>query len=545
MALSASTHNDVTFFMDGSNFFPAVDQALQMVKAAAPSALTYVRMAFWMAEHDMPLADPLVRAIGVADLLETRLREVAMAGHAVDLILFAPSQVDLAGERLAGGGGQGLAADLMGANQKMERFLNGWTSAQGPGSGRIRVFLEKVDRQIPGTSNHQKIVICSIAGQRMAFIGGFNLLEPYWDSPAHAHPGHTWHDTGVRLRGPATDAVEAEWMRRWRKSGLEIALNATPQNTYAPVGGDTVKVTVATTNAEGWFREPDIQRELVRHIGQAKDYIYFENYGFSDPTLVDALSSRFRAAAKNPPPSLFVNLAWPSPPSPYPPVEPYDFLDYISWSKVALQTCASVDVPDPSNPAGPAVNVPREGALTWQVRESGNAWSSLRSLMSTAVNRWMEQDALVWQLPGGPVHHTLLTDIVAIHGGVPFYTSARAVGASTLEPVYLHSKLALFDDRVAVVGTANFTYRSMVYDGEIALIIENQAVATGIRQTLFTHFNTAGPVLDPSTFAATAAANRAAYATGGLYAGNLYVLPLEMGDYTKTPPRVPLNFTWY
>lgn len=536
MALSASTHNDVAFFMDGSNFFPALDQALQAIKAAPSSPLTYVRMAFGMAEHDMPLVDPMVQATGVGDILETRLREIAMAGHAVDLILLAPIQV---------GAGQGPAADLVSANQDMERFLNGWTSAHGPAGGRIRVFLEKVDRQIQGASNHQKIVLCSIEGQRTAFIGGFNLLEPYWDSPAHAHPGHTWHDTGVRLRGPTTDAVEAEWMRRWRKSGLEIVTNATPQDTYAPVGGDTVKVTVATTNAEGWFLEPDIQRELVRLIGQAKQYVYFENYGFSDPTLVEALSARLRSDGSNPVPAIFVNLAWPSPPSPFPPLEPYDFLDYISWSKLALQTCASADVPNPANLAGPAVNVPREGALAWRVRENGNAWSRLQGQMSTTANRWVEEDALVWQLPGGPVQQTLLTDLVAIHGGTPFYTTARATGASTLEPVYLHSKLALFDDRVAVVGTANFTYRSMVYDGEIALFIENQGVATGIRQTLFTHFNTAGPVLDPSTFAGVAADNRTAYRSGTLQAGNLYMLPLEMQDYTKRPPRGPLNFTWY
>lgn len=540
MTVASSTQNDVAFFLDGTNFFPAVEQALQAVIAAPPNPLTYVRMAFWMAAHDMPLVNPFAQVVSVDDLLETRLRQVAWAGHNVEIILHRPSELDLAGEALFQGD---LATSLFRANQATHDYLDRWRASDDPNSGEIRVFLEKIDRWVPAASNHQKIVICSIAGQRTVFLGGFNLLASYWDTPAHSYAGHSWHDTGVRLRGPATDAVEAEWARRWHKSGHHITANATPQNTFGPVGGQTVGVRIATTSSEGWRREADIQRELTTLIAGANQYLYFENYGFSDPALVDALAARLRAA---PAPPVIVNLAWPRPPLPFPPVAPYDYLDYISWLKLALQDCASVDVPDPANP-GALVTVPRATATTWQIQQSWNGWSTARSVLSALHNRWLEQDALEWQLPGGGVHTTRLIDIAAVTGGLRFYTAARATNPATLEPVYVHSKLALFDDRYAVVGTANFTYRSMVYDGEIAAIIDNPTIVTAIRQALLPHFNTAGgPALTPATFAATAAANRLLYTHHNLAGGNaLYVLPLEAGDYTRVPPQGPGDFTLF
>jgi phosphatidylserine/phosphatidylglycerophosphate/cardiolipin synthase-like enzyme len=544
MAISSTTQNDVAFFLDGSQFFPAVDQAIQAVIASPPNPLTYVRMAFWMASHDMPLVDPFTQVVTVHDILETRLREAAWTGHAVDLILYRPSEIDLKGEWALGGD---MATGLFEANQTTHEFLDRWTSTYDGNAGTIRVYLEKLDRWAPAASNHQKLVICSIAGQRTVFLGGFNLLASYWDTPAHGYPGHTWHDTGVRLRGPSTDAVEAEWMRRWRKSGHQAVNNTTPQNTYGPVNGQTVGVRIATTSSEGWRREPDIQRELVSLIAGAKVYLYFENYGFTDPTLVDALAARIRAAASAAPPAMIVNLAWPKPPLPFPAMVPYDYLDYVSWMKLALQGCTSVDVPDPAHPGGPPVEVPRATATVWRIRESWNVWSTARSVTATFRNRWLEEDALEWQLPGGGVQATRLTDIVAVTGGLRFFTTARASSSAILEPVYLHSKLALFDDRYAVVGTANFTYRSMVYDGEIVAIVDNPGVVTQIRQQLLPHFNTGGgPPLTPANFATVAAANRVLYTNHSLAGGNLlYVLPLEMGDYSRVPPQDWKNFTVY
>lgn len=540
MSATTSTRNEAVFLLDGSNFFSAVDAALKEVLLSDPDPLTYVRMAFWMAQHDMPMVDPVAAAGRTAgNMLEDRLQALAIVGHPSEIILYRPSDAELYGESKFAGGG--LGTDLFQVNERTHKFLDQWTVTGDPQAGTVRVFLEKVDRYVPGASNHQKLVICSIAGQRKVFLGGFNLLADYWDTPAHDYAS-TWHDTGVRLRGPATDAVEAEWMRRWAKSGLPATPNRTVQANYPDVGGQTVKVTIATTNAEGWFREPDIQSELTRLIGTARTYAYFENYGFTDPTLVDALRARLAGDA---PPAVLVNLAWPKPPMGFNPVAPYDYLDYISWSKLALQDCTSADLPDPAH-HGTIVNVPRAEALVWRIRESDNSWSTARSIHSTFANRWMENDALEWQLPGGPVHLTRLIDIAAIHGGTRFATTARATSHAALEPVYIHSKLALFDDATAVVGTANFTYRSMVYDGEMAAIIENPTVVTAIRQTLLPHFNTAGgAALDPANFTATAAANRAAYGGGTLTNGALYVLSLEMVDYSKVPPQNPLNFTWF
>jgi phosphatidylserine/phosphatidylglycerophosphate/cardiolipin synthase-like enzyme len=54
--------------------------------------------------------------------------------------------------------------------------------------------------------------------------------------------------------------------------------------------------------------------------------------------------------------------------------------------------------------------------------------------------------------------------------------------------VYIHSKLALFDDQVAIVGSGNFNGRSMMYDGEMSVQISDPTTVAGIRSALFTHW---------------------------------------------------------
>ena len=53
---------------------------------------------------------------------------------------------------------------------------------------------------------------------------------------------------------------------------------------------------------------------------------------------------------------------------------------------------------------------------------------------------------------------------------------------------YPHSKLAIFDDHTLVVGSANWTYRSMEYDGEISAFIYDSKLVPDVRKRLFWHW---------------------------------------------------------
>ncbi|MBN8466729.1 hypothetical protein JYJ95_09395 [Corallococcus exiguus] len=555
MAAHQTNDNEVVFHLDGEEFFSALSAAMdQVAQTAANVPNTYVRMAYWNAVHDMPLVHGMqglvagaAPAITLGDLLETKLRAVAMAGHPVDVILFEPSRV----ERLEDMG-KGLHEDHV----QFSAFLNDWrTGPSGAGEygERIRVFLEEYRAWSPGgvaTSNHQKITICSINGQRTVFLGGFNLTRIYWDTRAHSRTDGPWHDTGVAIRGPATTDVEQEWLRRWRKSDKPVRpANATVQQTYpagagaaAPANGARgVGVTIATTNTEG-RTERDIQRLLIQHIQNAGQYAYFENYAFSDPDVVAALVARLTPvpAPAAPPPTVLVNVAVPS--------GAYRYLDYVSWAQLAFLTCNSVQVP---NPAGGAdLVVQRAGALSWNVATG-----------SFLHEGWLQSTRIRWQLPQpaaagpalpGPMQSAPVSSIVAFNGGLRFYTPTRAADGGNVVPVYLHSKLALFDDRVAMVGTANFTYRSMMYDGEMAAFLDSNLLVPEIRRRLFEHYNTDAAAIAPhnaANWSANADANMALWGVNGLTAGALYVIPLQMANFDKQPPGGKdgwlTNHTWW
>ena len=536
MSSAESDDTEVEFLLDGEEFFAEFRAQVDAVVAAPAAAGTYLRLAYWAADAACPLGPG-------GPTLIARLTAAAAAGHQVDIIVYAAWEATavrgMTGdviERLVGPAQRQQAqqaADQMAAGATaLQTAVNLANAGLGGGAVPMRIYLEPINRWVPGASNHQKVLIASIGGQRTCLIGGFNLLASYYDVVAHdraLYPLH-WHDTAVRVRGPATADVEREWLRRWTKSGLPAAANATAQVAYADPQTGATRVAIATTNAEGWFRETDIQARLVREIAAATDYIYFENYGFTDPTLVDALIARLAAPA---PPTLIVNLNnnWPADEA------AFKWFNYVSWAKLALSTCTTCTVPDPGGLGGPLV-LTRATATRWRLRQDWNFWSTWRSISSGIANRNLEDDALEWALPDGRAGTTRLRDLIAVDGGVRFYAPTAVVApAGPSAPAYLHSKLALFDDRVAMVGTANLTYRSMVYDGEIVAFIDDARVAAEIRARLFSHWNPRLPLTpDNWDLIATVNAIEAPDRT--------YVRPLTIADLSQVPPQNPLGFTW-
>ncbi|SHG97983.1 Phosphatidylserine/phosphatidylglycerophosphate/cardiolipin synthase [Jatrophihabitans endophyticus] len=72
-------------------------------------------------------------------------------------------------------------------------------------------------------SNHQKTVVVTRRGEVTAFVGGIDLVQERFD-----HEPHTtlrlkgdrwgWHDTAVRLRGPAAARAHDVFLRRWHEA---------------------------------------------------------------------------------------------------------------------------------------------------------------------------------------------------------------------------------------------------------------------------------------------------------------------------------------
>ncbi|MFL5349095.1 MAG: phospholipase D-like domain-containing protein [Hyalangium sp.] len=462
-----SQGNTVQFILDGENFFHEFRDQLAAVRASAPAQNTYVRLAYWEAEHSLRLDTPTT-----GPTLETALKAVADAGHRVELILWQPASID---RRMDAN----LSQAVFNTNQETIRRLNGYRD------NRIQAYFEVYKGWIAGTSNHQKMAIFSIAGHLRVLVGGINLASFYWDDHHHtlAAPyaphaggdGRSCHDTAVLLEGPATLDVEREWLRRWNKQVYFTPGNqpkATLAQNAAAVNGATVNV--LTTNSESWGgRSADIQALLMQKISRATRYVYLENYAFCDPSLVWALRTRLSQHR-----TLKVIVMLPHPGFG---LQPFNYLARIAYAKLALTNCVAFRTANGGQ-------VFRRDCQQWSISENVNAWSTGESMLSSVRNRWLESDSLSYRRPGDRAATTVpLADITSFDGGVRFYTPMRR-GAGGLDQIYIHSKMALIDDQVAFVGTSNFSYRSMVYDGEISICVSDGPTVQNIRNTLFTHW---------------------------------------------------------
>ncbi|MHA7632436.1 phospholipase D-like domain-containing protein [Corallococcus sp. M7] len=495
MKSAVSEGNAVELVLDGENFFGALEELLDEVAEADPGPETYVRLAYWEISKGLRLPS--------GTTLAPKLKQVADAGHPVDLIMWCPARLDVRFDK-------NMSAGILEENESTAAALGRYDgTTQG---GRIRCLME-VYNGWNGSSVHQKIALFSVEGKLTALIGGLNLANFYWDNEAHAGRqgggmgdpplGNTVHDTALRINGPVALDIEAEWLRRYQKRFYEVGtLAGASGRATSPItdpeefdrlprarrgdqlhSSQKVSVQIATTNSESYLgRATDIQALLVEEIRRAQDTIYFEGFAFSDPTLVSELCSRLQ---KPHPPKLCVMVPYPYAKNPF----PFDYLNYISFAKLSLASCTHVTV------AGK--RVARADCSVWKVNESLNAWSTLRSITSMVSNKWLESDSFTFQPKGGSSTTVPLLkiegfeDVAPVDKGVECFDRARVRFLAPFHgktAIYIHSKLALFDDRVAVVGSANFTYRSMVYDGELSAFIRDEAATRRIRDALYGHY---------------------------------------------------------
>lgn len=535
MSSAESDDNEVEFLLDGEEFFAEFRAQVDAVVAAPAAAGTYLRLAYWAADAACPLGPG-------GPTLIARLTAAAAAGHQVDIIVYAAWEATavrgMTGdviERLVGPAQRQQAqqaADQMAAGATaLQTAVNLANAGLGGGAVPMRIYLEPINRWVPGASNHQKVLIASIGGQRTCLIGGFNLLASYYDVVAHdraLYPLH-WHDTAVRVRGPATADVEREWLRRWTKSGLPGRERDGPGRVRR------------SANRRHPGRDRHHQRRgLVprdRHPGApgARDRGRHRLHLLRELRLHRSDAGRRADRAAGGAGAADVDR------QPQQPLAGRRGRVQVVQLRVVGQAGA-VDVHH------------LHGARSRRARRPAGADPRHRDPLAAApglellehLAQHLERDRQPQPrgrrprvgAPDGRAGTTRLRDLIAVDGGVRFYAPTAVVApAGPSAPAYLHSKLALFDDRVAMVGTANLTYRSMVYDGEIVAFIDDARVAAEIRARLFSHWNPRLPLTpDNWDLIATVNAIEAPDRT--------YVRPLTIADLSQVPPQNPLGFTW-
>jgi phosphatidylserine/phosphatidylglycerophosphate/cardiolipin synthase-like enzyme len=106
-----------------------------------------------------------------------------------------------------------------------------------------------------------------------------------------------------------------------------------------------------------------------------------------------------------------------------------------------------------------------------------------------------------------------------------------AAGTTTTSYAYIHSKVAIIDDKYAVIGSANFNPRSMSVDGELDAFITWDSVK-GFRKKLWDEWFP-GHSVEPATWESRVSTNEG----GILTAGRHWVLSIRPGEYAKGAPN--------
>lgn len=490
------------FLLDGAEYFARFVGCIDWVKQDATSKHTYIRLAFWEFDPDMYVSPHKT----MADVLI----EAATAGARVEILLWKPDKPSSVDTKVFGLANFVVEVDKH-ASEAVERF------AKHP---NITVYLQKHEQWL--ASYHEKVAIFSVAGLLQVLVGGLNMTNDYYDSTDHwgAHPiphvetkrrskedpPHTCHESAVWLQGPATVHIEAHWLNRFvlfirsadaatkRRYAFDnlargTLLQTTPPQQAYPSGGDyasNVEITVATTGPEKDTQ--DVRKLLCHRISEANEYVYIENFTFSDPTLVDAVSARLR-------------------------------------SKSSLSFCGVI--PESIIASQPEVRLAYVKMICHGC--SGDAGLSALETKSKTVQRHGHGRMAVGSLPTGYVDDVLLRKVLGIsienqgwfdpheqltlsevedfsyrcdHENhdtdqctlVPraaFYSPTRYWTARDFEQscrVYIHSKLMLIDDQHTIIGSANFNYRSMNYDGELVVDISGREFARHVKQRILEHF---------------------------------------------------------
>jgi phosphatidylserine/phosphatidylglycerophosphate/cardiolipin synthase-like enzyme len=354
---AASSGNKVDFLVDGSEFFPAIEQAMADAKES-------IYCGFWAIYADTPLLSAKVKkALGVTDWQGLLAKKARDDGVKVRIITsdFDPAFDNDTHQRAWLGYNTFVAratksklsasqfqvfitrhpASVSGTANPMVASLgmdelkkavdklnaNGLAGlANSPGiwsivelkSGKLKVKA-RITLDASVATYHQKTAVID---NKIAFVGGINISDFYQNPPDH--PGdQRAHDAFCRVEGPVVADVERNFVGRWndefpRFNTFVAAANAaklgkfqinnplaisalTLSGTTPPAAGNataqlhrTVCSGISSSLTPNTLRD-DVKKIYQRAISLANDYIYIENQYVRVVDVANWIQQRFQA----------------------------------------------------------------------------------------------------------------------------------------------------------------------------------------------------------------------------------------------------------
>lgn len=506
--MQQQTHNNTAqFLLDGDEFFTELHRSLRNLLAAGNGGNNSVRMAYWQLSPDAVL--PAYGAVAQTNLTDL-LRLLARAGIPVQLIAWA------------GAVGVRMVSPEMASNWQMRTWVNDTNTADTALAGYrpMSIYMESYGGRHIGCSTHQKISLVQYGGTREAFVGGMNVAQKYRSAPAH-DPNNWWHDTAVKVTGPAVNVIENEWVRRWQKQGAGAPA---PNGAFGGSGNTgALSINVLSTNLEATPAETDIRVRMRQLIAGANDLIYMESFALTDPFLVQELAAQVGQAQ---PPNIITVVNHPG--NGHQNAAFFSYMHFYTFMEMNLQCMHSIQTVERWRDwVRRAPRTIASAAATHRVTNKGainpNAMASFNPVNSYRFD---------FQENGVPrsILFRYIWDIAPQFNLMYAPKTVNAVHAD--QWAYPHSKLALFDNDTVVIGTSNWTYRSMQYDGEINLEITDTAggnpFATGVRTRLFQHWNQPA---NATQWDVAARLNETDLAAGTVPANQTRMVPLHLNDF--------------
>jgi phosphatidylserine/phosphatidylglycerophosphate/cardiolipin synthase-like enzyme len=278
-------------------------------------------------------------------------------------------------------------------------------------------------RLYPAT-HHQKIAVFD---RKRLYIGGLDLNERRYDTPRHRRaPERTWHDVQAMVEGPVVDAAQAH---------LDSFLDAAAGRRAPPASAPGFLRTLSRPARNDPFRfspHPDIteiEDAHLRLIAGATHLIYLETQFFRHVPLARALARRARAC-----PALRLILLLPAAPE-----------------DVAFENSSGLDA--------------RYG-------------EHLQTKCLSILRKGFGRDRM---LVLSPVQPRGCDENRDADGGA----DGEANGRDSLKQaplIYVHSKVSIFDDRAAILSSANLNGRSLRWDTEAGLELTEREQVSDMRR---------------------------------------------------------------
>jgi phosphatidylserine/phosphatidylglycerophosphate/cardiolipin synthase-like enzyme len=311
--------------------------------------------------------------------------------------------------------------------------------------------------QTTGTTHHQKTVMVDYEDPERAvgFVMGHNMLSLYWDRDAHSYNRQapdvgrdgptTWQDISSCIYGEALRGLNDNFARAWARDtgdGSLKARDSIPKEHYSPTAARLrainnrlgLKTPLVPVMGRICRTQPqdnvyDILRAYMESVKKARKYIYIENQYF-----------RFKDMVKQ----IHTALAE---------------IKQAGFTRDLYLFVVTNSTTDPDIVAG--------GLQTWKMLEALGRGDRMPAYTAKQYNKdpankdspVTPQDIQPQQIPGLQSHICTLVSMDSPE--------------DDRQRTYVHSKLMMVDDVFMIQGSANINLRSMVFDTESAIAIQD------------------------------------------------------------------------